>query len=110
MRRWRMAGIAVMLSAWACSHPRAHAPSAPPAASIPVSEAPPLVTFASAVRPVLARTCTPCHEPGGKMYAPMPFDQPDVVRTHEAGILRRLKGADREAVERWLASEKTETR
>jgi hypothetical protein len=38
------------------------------------------------------------------MYVSMPFDAPDTVRQHQAGILRRLK-ADGAPVERWLATQ-----
>jgi hypothetical protein len=37
------------------------------------------------------------------MYARLPFDDPKVVASHSAGVLRRLKGADRETMEKWLA-------
>jgi cytochrome c553 len=60
--------------------------------------------FRSTVRPVLAAKCAPCHEPGGKMYSKLPFDRPETISSHASGVLRRLKGADREAVERWLES------
>ncbi len=60
--------------------------------------------FVSTVRPLLAGKCAPCHEPGGKMYSKLPFDRPETISGHAAGVLKRLKGADREAVERWLAS------
>jgi hypothetical protein len=74
------------------------APSPPPAPT----EAPDL--FVSVVRPVLKAHCAPCHEPGGKMYGRLPFDNPRVLASHSAGALRRLKGEDREAFERWLAT------
>jgi hypothetical protein len=38
------------------------------------------------------------------MYARLPFDDPKVVSSHSAGVLRRLKGEDRAAMEKWLAS------
>ena len=60
--------------------------------------------FASTVRPVLAAKCAPCHEPGGKMYGSLPFDKGDTIASHREGVLKRLKGDDRAAVERWLAS------
>lgn len=60
--------------------------------------------FATNVRPILARTCAPCHNPGGIMYGKLPFDDPDVIRGHSEGVLRRLKGADRDAVAAWLAA------
>lgn len=52
---------------------------------------------------MLARRCTPCHVPGGKMYERLPFDDPETVRNNRAGVLRRLDGDDKAAVERWLA-------
>ncbi len=60
--------------------------------------------FATTVRPVLVAHCAPCHEPGGKLYEKLPFDDAAVVAAHRAGVLKRLKGEDRAAVERWLAS------
>ena len=59
--------------------------------------------FGSAVRPVLLARCAPCHEPGGKMYARLPFDDAKTVSTNAAAISRRLKGDDRAALERWVA-------
>ena len=85
--------------------PRAAAPTPPPApaaAAAPASAEADL--FSSTVRPVLVARCAPCHEPGGKMYERLPFENPTVVADHRAGILRRLKGEDREAVEKWLAT------
>jgi hypothetical protein len=37
------------------------------------------------------------------MYARLPFNDRQVVSSHSAGILRRLKGEDRAAVEKWVA-------
>ena len=88
----------------------------PPAALTMVSEpepAPPAETvrpsspagdvFLATVRPILATRCAPCHNPGGKMYARMPFDDSRVVASNSEGVLRRLNGADRAAMEKWLA-------
>lgn len=33
----------------------------------------------------------------------MPFDDPAVLSSHEAGVKKRLKGDDLKAFERWLA-------
>lgn len=45
------------------------------------------------------------------MYARLPFDDPKTIETHPEGVLKRLKGSDREAVEKWLAGvpKKTES-
>jgi hypothetical protein len=59
--------------------------------------------FLDTVRPVLSARCGKCHDPGGRMHAKLPFDDASVVSSHSAGILRRLKGDDRAALEKWLA-------
>lgn len=41
------------------------------------------------------------------MYDRLPFDDAKVLSSHSEGVLRRLKGEDKEAFERWLASLKT---
>jgi len=84
----------------------------PPASTTPVAATPPGTAdapvdavFAATVRPVLSRTCTPCHEKGGRMYERLPFDDPSVVASHATPVLRRLKEPkDKEVVEAWLAS------
>ena len=63
----------------------------------------PDAVFTSEVRPILVAHCAPCHEPGGKLYAKLPFDDPAVLSSHEAGVKKRLKGEDLKAFERWLA-------
>lgn len=70
---------------------------APPPPSLVATDA-----FETDVRPILARRCTPCHVPGGKMYGRMPFDDAATVRGHREGILRRLSGDDKATVERWF--------
>ena len=59
--------------------------------------------FKAEIRPILVAHCAPCHEPGGKLYAKLPFDDPAVLSSHEAGVRKRLKGDDLKAYERWLA-------
>lgn len=69
------------------------------------AEAPPSwdAVFRSEIRPILVAHCAPCHEPGGKLYAKLPFDDPAVLSSHEPGVKKRLKGDDLKAFERWLA-------
>jgi cytochrome c553 len=91
------------------SPPVADAPVASPAvdAASPASDAPAAPAsdaFASTVRPVLIARCAPCHEPGGKMYDSLPFDKGQTITSHSEGVLKRLKGDDRAAVEKWLAT------
>jgi hypothetical protein len=90
----------------AATPPPSAAPSVPaPATPAPSPEA---VSFEASVKPLLARTCTPCHVPGGRMYERMPFDRPEVVFSHKEGVLRRMKNPDdRQLLERWFAQEKS---
>jgi mono/diheme cytochrome c family protein len=72
-------------------------PAPVPAAAVPADP------FRDTIRPILSARCGQCHDPGGRMYARLPFDDPQVVSSHSAGVLRRLKGEDRAAMEKWLA-------
>lgn len=58
--------------------------------------------FAGEVMPILMRSCSPCHAPGGRMYERLPFDKAEVVRENRAGIARRLKNPDdKQVLERY---------
>ncbi len=57
------------------------------------------------VRSMLGSACAPCHNPGGKMYERLPFDQPDVVRANREGILGRLSGENKIVLEQWLTED-----
>ncbi|MDQ6893598.1 MAG: DUF3465 domain-containing protein [Acidobacteriota bacterium] len=63
-----------------------------------------LDSFRASVRPILSVKCAPCHEPGGKMYGRLPFDDPGTVASHAARMATRLKGEDRKALESWAAA------
>jgi hypothetical protein len=77
----------------------------PPTATPEPSPTPSARTaFQQSIRPILAAHCAPCHEPGGIMYARLPFDDPHVLASHSQGALRRLKGEDRATFESWIAS------
>jgi len=75
-----------------------------PALPVPVvSSGAPADPFRETIQPILSARCGQCHDPGGRMHARLPFDDPQVVSSNSAGILRRLKGEDRAALERWIA-------
>jgi hypothetical protein len=107
---------ALLLPVWLlpdvnCSS-RAAAPAASspkgvePAGAPPATPTPQPDLFAATVRPILLERCAPCHEPGGKMYERLPFDNADAVAAHSSGVLKRMKTPDeRAAVEKWLASQ-----
>ena len=107
--------LATLAGTKSCPDKSAPAPAPTPSpvpTELPPTPAPPPTAvpdlFATVVRPVVKEHCAPCHEPGGKMYGRLPFDDPKVLSSHSEGVLRRLKGDDKAAFERWLASLKTE--
>lgn len=80
---------------------------APPAEANPAAVAPaPSDVFRAQVAPILAQRCAPCHNPGGKMYDRLPFDDPATVAGHPEGILKRIKDpAEHSLIERWIADQ-----
>ncbi len=98
-------GAVVCIACAGSAGPAAAPASAPvpaPAAALVTAPAPDDAAFDATVRPLLARTCAPCHNPGGKLYDRLPFDRAEMIRAHRDGVLRRLKGADLETVRTWL--------
>jgi hypothetical protein len=53
--------------------------------------APAKVDFSTQIKPVLEAKCQPCHFSGGKVYAKMPFDRPETIRTMGAKLFTRIK-------------------
>ena len=78
--------------------------STPIAVAASPTETPAPDVFVTSVRPMLAQKCAPCHEPGGKLYEKLPFDNRTVVAEHAPGMLKRLKGEDRAVLEAWVAT------
>jgi len=98
-------GVAALLAALAAvarpgaagNPPKKDAPPAPAAAAGAGEE-----SFRAVVAPLLLTRCSPCHAPGGKMYAKLPFDKAETIRSHVPGVMKRLKGEDKETVQAWL--------
>ena len=101
--------------------PAASAAPAPPAAPAPSAEpavapaalatpaaAPEPVSFEASVKPLLARTCTPCHVPGGRMYERLPFDRQETIRTLGKGTLTRLRDPVDQELMRTFLEQRTE--
>jgi hypothetical protein len=60
------------------------------------------------VQPIFARRCQPCHFPGGKMYAALPFDRAQTIITLDAKLFTRIKAEeDRTVIRRFLAERAT---
>jgi len=121
MRLWKAAAAVTLATLFHTRNCAGTSTSATPAAAAPTAAAPPTALpspspspapvptavadlFAGAVRPILKAHCAPCHEPGGRLYGRLPFDNARVVSSHSPGILRRLKEEDRAVLEQWLAT------
>jgi hypothetical protein len=73
----------------------------PVALGVPVA---PRVDFAQNVRPILESRCRPCHFEGGRMYARLPFDRAETIRTLGDRLFTRIKTEDEQAlIRRFLA-------
>ena len=107
-----LAAAAFASGALACAYPGrvpsadppaaavAHAPATPASAAASAAAAAPAsspaagVDFATQVRPILEARCQPCHFPGGKMYASLPFDRAETVLTLREKLFTRIKEED----------------
>src|SRR5712691_4945061 len=80
--------LASIVTFYGCAHTNAgtkarQSPSAE-------SGAPAKVDFATQIRPILQARCQPCHFNGGKVYAKMPFDRPETIRTLGTKLFTRI--------------------
>jgi hypothetical protein len=82
----------------------AHLPSSPKKISSPPSmflaqdSIIDTVYFNDQIQPIFVRHCSPCHFPGGKMYARLPFDSAQTIINNSKGILRRIKDSTEKAL------------
>ncbi len=110
MRPWWPVPLVLVTLSATCASPRpasAPAPPAPPTSSstAPAKALESRALFDASVKPILLSSCMPCHFPGGKMYASLPFDDPATVASHSEGILRRIKVPEKKrAFDTWLAT------
>ena len=70
-------------------------PGAASAASLKVTRQPPSssprIDFATQIRPILEARCQPCHFSGGKVYAHLPFDRPETIKSLGTKLFTRIK-------------------
>src|SRR6185295_2272445 len=63
------------------------------------------VTFETDIRPILEQKCQPCHFRGGKMYARLPFDQPQTIVKLGTKLFTRIKEEpQRQLILRFIAA------
>jgi hypothetical protein len=49
------------------------------------------VDFSTQIKPIFEARCQPCHFSGGKVYAKMPFDRPETIKTLGTKLFTRIK-------------------
>lgn len=90
--------LAAIVSCYACGHMNAGtkavstagaSPADKPASSSAAATA--KVDFSTQIKPILAAKCQPCHFSGGKVYAKMPFDRPETIKTLGTKLFTRIK-------------------
>jgi hypothetical protein len=62
------------------------------------------VAFEKDVKPILEQHCQPCHFPGGKMYARLPFDRAEtIVKLGEKKLFTRIHAeGERDVIRKFL--------
>ena len=64
------------------------------------------VEFKRDVQPILEKRCTPCHFPGGKMHAKLPFDRAETIDKLGTKLFSRIKKDDEQAILRAFLARK----
>lgn len=83
-------------------------PSAPSSekSAPPSTTATARVDFPTQIKPMLEAKCQPCHFSGGKVYAKMPFDRPETIKTMGTKLFTRIKDEnERQLIRDFLAQE-----
>ncbi len=70
------------------------------------AEPPARVDFATQIKPLLDPKCQPCHFNGGKVYATMPFDRAETIKTLGTKLFTRIKDEkERQLIRDFLAQQ-----
>jgi len=68
--------------------------------------APAKVDFSTQIKPMLQAKCQPCHFSGGTVYAKMPFDRPETIKTMGTKLFTRIKDENqRQLIRDFLAQD-----
>jgi len=64
------------------------------------------IDFPTQIKPMLEAKCQPCHFSGGKVYAKMPFDRPETIKTMGTKLFTRIKDEnERQLIRDFLAQD-----
>jgi hypothetical protein len=84
--------LALIITGCGCSCMNAGTKAAPPSKDPAIAvHASPRVDFSTQIKPILEARCQPCHFSGGKVYAKMPFDRPETIKTLGTKLFTRIK-------------------
>ncbi|HEV2826464.1 MAG TPA: hypothetical protein VGW76_02590 [Pyrinomonadaceae bacterium] len=108
--------LALAVTCYACGHINARSKTASKSSSISTENpgAEPVkaethaarADFATQIKPIFEARCQPCHFSGGKVYAKMPFDRPETIKSMGAKLFTRIKDEnERRVIRDFLAQE-----
>ena len=88
--------LAAVVTCYGCGHMNAGTKAASTASAAaegpgPGSAASAKVDFSTQIKPLLEAKCQPCHFSGGRVYAKMPFDRPETIKTLGTKLFTRIK-------------------
>ena len=90
--------LAAIVTCYGCGHMNAGTKTASIASTSSAKEPAPglaaasaKVDFSTQIKPILEVKCQPCHFSGGKVYAKMPFDRPETIKSLGTKLFTRIK-------------------
>ena len=90
--------LAAIVTCYGCGHMNAGTKAASTASASSAERpapgsatASPKVDFSNQIKPILEAKCQPCHFSGGKVYAKMPFDRAETIKTLGTKLFTRIK-------------------
>lgn len=88
---WLIFALAAMVTGYGCAHLNVETKAASTPTAPAATAAPARVDFPTQIKPILQAKCQPCHFRGGKVYAQMPFDRPETIKTLGTKLFTRIK-------------------
>lgn len=83
--------LATIVTCYGCSHINAGTKAVSTASVSTSTTASARVDFSTQIKPILEAKCQPCHFSGGKVYAKMPFDRAETIKTLGTKMFTRIK-------------------
>ena len=105
--------LASIVTCYGCGHINGGTKAAPAGSKSPAEQpvagsatASARIDFSTQIKPILEAKCQPCHFNGGKVYAKMPFDRPETIKTMGTKLFTRIKDEnERRVIRDFLAQD-----